>query len=354
MSPRLSVVVCSLNGARGVARCLAALSAQTIRADLEVIVVDDGSADDTSDVGRAGGAIVIRHPSRRGISAARNSGIGVARAPVIAFLDDDCEPGPGWAERMLAAYDDDVVAVGGMVVPDRAAGLISGYLSRHNPIVPQEIELTVSSRLGYRLWLYLRRQWAPDHRQGRRRVASVPSANLSVRESALRTIGGFDARIQFGSEDEDLCRRLARAYPAMSLIFEPDAAVVHYFKATLGDAIRRRRSYGHGSAIMYLKWPEVRPIVFPFPVLILGLLISAFWVPPLAVIAILAPHACYPSGLRAALARHKAACLTDAYLQLLEEACDNFGFVEGLWRFRDLAAELPAIPLARAGAEPKP
>jgi glycosyltransferase involved in cell wall biosynthesis len=354
MSPRLSVVVCSLNGAAGVARCLTSLMAQTIRADLELIVVDDGSTDNTSDVGRAGGATVIRHPRRLGISAARNSGISAAQAPVIAFLDDDCEPGPQWAEQLLAAYDDDVVAVGGPVVPSGSAGLIPGYLTRHNPIVPQEIELTVSGRLSYRFWLYLRRQWAAGERHGRRQVASIPSANLSVRGPALRAVGGFDARIVFGSEDEDLCRRLARAYPRMSLIFEPDAAVVHYFKATLRDAIRRRRAYGHGSAIMFRKWPEVRPTVFPFPVAILGLLISAFWVPPLAVIAILAPHACYPSGLRAALTQHKAGCLTDAYLQLLEEACDNFGFVEGLWRFRDLAAEPPAISLARAAAEPKP
>lgn len=354
MLPRLSVVVCSLNGAHGVARCLMALEAQTIRPDLELIVVDDGSADGTSEVGRAGGAAVVRHPSRRGISAARNSGIRVASAPVIAFLDDDCEPAPGWAETLLSGYDEDVVAVGGAVMPAPAPRLISGYLTRHNPIVPQEIELTRSNRLGYRLRLYLRRQWSADERRGRRPVATMPSANMSVRGSALLAIGGFDERILFGSEDEDLCRRLGRAYPALSLVFEPAAVVVHHFKPTVRDIMRRRRAYGHGSAMMYRKWPEVRPTVFPFPVALLSMLIASAWFPPLLAITALAPHACYPSGLRAAITERRPGCILDAYLQFLEEACDSFGFVEGLWRFRRLAAESLAVSLTPSGAEPKP
>jgi glycosyltransferase involved in cell wall biosynthesis len=354
MSPRLSAVVCSLNGADGVARCLTALAAQTIGPDLELIVVDDGSTDGTSEAARAGGAVVVRHPSRRGISAARNSGIEVASSPVIAFLDDDCEPAPRWAETLLASYDENVVAVGGPVIPASSARPLSGYLTRHNPIVPQEIELTRSNGPGYRLWLYLRRQWSAAERDGRRPVATMPSANMSVRESALHAVGGFDERILFGSEDEDLCRRLARAYPAMRLVFEPEAMVIHHFKATVRDAMRRRRAYGHGSAIMYRKWPEIRPTVFPFPVAIASMLIASAWFPLLLPITILTPHVCYPSGLRAAVGKRRPACILDAYVQLLEEACDNFGFVEGLWRFRGFAAESPALPLAPPPAESKP
>ncbi len=65
MSPRLSVVICSRDGAAGVGRCLRALAAQTIRPALEVIVVDDGSADGTGDVARGHGAIVLRHETSR-------------------------------------------------------------------------------------------------------------------------------------------------------------------------------------------------------------------------------------------------------------------------------------------------
>src|ERR1700761_1868908 len=109
----LAVVICSLNGEDGVRRCLVALLRQTIRRRLEVIVVDDGSIDGTSDVARAYGARVIRHPVNRGLAAARNSGIRAASASLVAFVDDDCEPEPEWAERLVAAYSEGVIGVGG-------------------------------------------------------------------------------------------------------------------------------------------------------------------------------------------------------------------------------------------------
>ena len=106
MSPKLSVVICSLNGAAGVDRCLQALEKQTM-SSLELIVVDDGSTDATSNVGQAHEAIVIRHATNCGLAAARNSGVSAATAPIVAFLDDDCEPDPCWAERLLVAYEED-------------------------------------------------------------------------------------------------------------------------------------------------------------------------------------------------------------------------------------------------------
>ena len=102
MSLKMSVIVCSLNGATGVDRCFRALAAQTVRSSLELILVDDGSTDATSAVGHAHGATVIRHATNQGLAAARNSGLDAARAPIVGFLDDDCEPEPQWAEQILA------------------------------------------------------------------------------------------------------------------------------------------------------------------------------------------------------------------------------------------------------------
>ena len=145
MSPRLSVVICSRDGAAGVGRCLRALAAQTIRPALEVIVVDDGSADGTGDVARGHGAIVLRHETSRGPAAARNTGARVASAPILAFLDDDCEPEPGWAEQAAAAFHDDVIGVAGAVLAGGRPGFMLGYLARHNPLEPQELSLARSS-----------------------------------------------------------------------------------------------------------------------------------------------------------------------------------------------------------------
>lgn len=336
MSPSLSVVIPSLNGADGVRRCLRALERQTIRSALEVIVVDDGSSDDTGEVAAAHHAVVVRHATNRGVSAARNSGIKVASAPVVAFLDDDCEPCSTWAETVVADYGADVVAMGGSIVPGPGPGVVLGYLARHNPLAPQELELASSNNMLYRLGLYLRRQWVATPRTGRRAVVSVPAANMSVRRMALVAIEGFDERITFGSEDEDLCRRLTAAYPGTHLLYNPEAQVVHHFRSSFRAMMRRRRVYGRGSALMYHKWSDVRPTVFPFPAMVAAVFFLAVWFPWLVGVAVLIPHACYPNGLRSAVKKRKPSLLLDAYLQLAEETADDVGFIEGLWDYRHL------------------
>ena len=184
MSADLSVVICSLNGAAGVDRCLHALAAQK-DVELQVIVVDDGSTDDTSEVAREHGVTVIRHEVNRGLAAARNTGVQAATAPVVAFLDDDCEPEPEWARELVDAYTDGVVGVGGTVVPCAPDGYMLGYLQRNNPLLPLESSLARSQKLPYRLYLYVLGQWKPAERHDKREVYSLVGANMSFARGAL-------------------------------------------------------------------------------------------------------------------------------------------------------------------------
>jgi len=353
-SADLSVVICSLNGAAGLGRCLRALPAQTGSVALEVIVVDDGSADDTSAVGRAHGATVIRHETNRGLAAARNSGVQAASAPIVAFLDDDCEPEPEWAQGLLDGYDENVVGVGGVVVPYVRAGFMLGYLRRHNPLLPLEIELAKSQKLPYRLYLYLRRQWKSAERDGRRDVYSLVGANMSFRREVLSK-AAFDERFHFGAEDLDLCLRLARDFPDTRLVVTPDARVKHHFLPSLRDTLRRSRSYGRGCARLYCKWPSMRPTIFPGPVLVLAMLLASVFFPPLLAAAVMLPQVMYPKGLRLAI-RRRPACALDAYVALAEEVWGNAGYLEGLWRFRHLVPEGDTSPAqtTRLRGEPHP
>jgi glycosyltransferase involved in cell wall biosynthesis len=209
--PKMSVVICSLNGAVGVDRCLRALASQTIRSSLELIVVDDGSIDGTSDVGRAHPAIVVRHAANLGLAAARNSGLDAATAPVVAFLDDDCEPEPQWAEQLLAGYEKGVTGVGGPILPAAHNGFMLGYLKRHNPLKPQESNLAESNRIIYRLKLYVKRQWTLTEDSSRREVYSFAGANMSFLRQALIEMGKFDERFRFGGEDQDRSEGLRNA-----------------------------------------------------------------------------------------------------------------------------------------------
>ncbi len=336
MAPSLSVIICSLNGAEGVDRCLRALSGQTVRSSLELIVVDDGSTDSTSDVAHEHAAIVIRHDTCRGLSAARNSGIRAASAPVVAFLDDDCEPASDWAEKVIASFDGDILALGGALATPGETGLMISYLARHNPLDPQELDLAKSDNLTYRLWLYLKRQWLPPQKHGRREVFSFAGGNMSVRRSALLRIGGFDERIRFGGDDDDLFRRLARAFPGSPLVFDPEVRVVHHFVPSLRDMLRRSRAYGRGQAFMCRKWPDQHPAIYPFPFTLLIILILSPQYLWLLAVAVLLPQLFYPAGLRAAVSSRSVPCLLDAYIQLGQESWSNCGFIEGWWRFRTL------------------
>jgi glycosyltransferase involved in cell wall biosynthesis len=340
-TPDLSVVICSLNGAAGVDRCLAGLSRQRFDGWIEAIVVDDGSTDDTADVAHRHGARVVRHPTNKGLSAARNSGVLAANSEIVAFLDDDCEPRPDWAASILAVHGDGVLGVGGPVIPDGGEGPLARYLERHNPLEPLEIELSASESLPYRLLVYLRGLWVDTHDRGRRPVYSLVGANMSFRRDDLIEAGLFDERFKFGAEELDLCRRLAHMYPEDGYVLEPGAQVVHYFDPSLGDTLRRSRAYGRGSARMFRKWPSSRPTFFPFPLAVggLGELAIARRSPKMLLAAALAPQAMYPGGIRHCFTVPGFGSLLDPYVQIAQEAMGDVGFLQGLWMFRDLEPE---------------
>jgi glycosyltransferase involved in cell wall biosynthesis len=106
-SPTISVVIPAFNAERTLGDVLAALQSQESSAD-EVIVVDDGSRDRTSEIARAHGATVVVPPRAGGYAGgARNAGWEVATGDVVVFLDSDAIPDGGWLaglRRALSEY----------------------------------------------------------------------------------------------------------------------------------------------------------------------------------------------------------------------------------------------------------
>src|SRR5262245_53336143 len=92
-APRISVVVPAYQAAGQIERCMAALARQTLpRNEYEIIVVDDGSTDDTANRAARCGARVLRLRRNRGPAQARNTGLAAARAGIVVFTDSDCAP----------------------------------------------------------------------------------------------------------------------------------------------------------------------------------------------------------------------------------------------------------------------
>jgi GT2 family glycosyltransferase len=348
--PDISVVISTLNGATGLERCLRALARQTIADATEVVVVDDGSTDNSIAVATAHGARVVRHGNNAGLAAARNSGVLAANAPIVAFTDDDCEPERGWAEQLLGAHGPGVIGVGGEVVPE-GAGFIGRYLKRHNPLGAREIEVAHSQTAAYRLRLYLRHLWLQDKRDGLRPVHSLCGASMSFPRDLLLESGLFDTRFTFGAEELDLCMRLAQLRPTGSFIYQPEARVVHHFTSSPRDTLKRARGYGRGDARIFRKWPSSPLSVFPYPFVFLALLALGSRRRATLPFALVSPMLMFPAGVRDAVKTGSAECLLDPFIQLAQEAGWNVGFADGAWRYRHLEADAPpsdapGVPIA--------
>jgi glycosyltransferase involved in cell wall biosynthesis len=330
---RISVVVCTLNGATRLDRCLSAIQRQTLGKQLQLIVVDDGSTDDSAALAAAYGAEVLRHPANRGQAAARNTGIAVARAPIVATLDDDCEPEPEWAERLLEGFRDGVVGVGGTATPAPGDRYFDGYLERNNPLQPLESDLASSTRITYRFARYLVRN-ARSRPTGPRAVHAFATANGAFRATALHRVGGFDENFRGGEggEDIDLCLRIGDEYGPGALRFEPSAVLRHHFDTDPRALLRRCRSYGRGAARLYRKRTDLPPTIFPFPALVAGLLVWSRGRAPRLTAALLVPQLIFSAGWQTALRQRSWKPLLDCYVKLFEEASLNLGFIVGLYR----------------------
>src|SRR5919197_3423633 len=122
--PRISVVVCSYNGARTIRDCCEALR-RLEYPNYEVIVVDDGSSDQTAAIAREYDLRLIRTPNR-GLSSARNLGWQAATGEIVAYLDDDAYPDPHWLTYLAAAFLQTThAAVGGPNIPPSSDGPIA-------------------------------------------------------------------------------------------------------------------------------------------------------------------------------------------------------------------------------------
>ena len=335
MIPDATIVITSYGGAERLPRCISSIDRQTIRARLEVIVVDDGSTDDTAVVAERLGARVISHGRNRGIAAARNSGLGAAETELVILLDDDCEAEPEWAAAMLnQAQRDDVSVVGGeLVIVPNDRGFCGGYLQRNNPFKPVEASLLQSDGALFRLREYLGANWRPTTLTGPRVVFSVAGGNACFRRSQVREAGHFTEGAP-AAEETELCLRLRDIFPACHVVYQPAARVVHYTETGFRTLMRRSRQYGRGNAFLMRARGSRRPTIFPAPLLVGGVVVGAVFAPTALLLAILLPPLFFPAGVRTALRTRRAAPLVDPYVRLAIEAAGNVGFVEQLIRGR--------------------
>jgi GT2 family glycosyltransferase len=230
MKPQVSVVVPTCGRPALLARCLQALESQSLPRDqYEVIVAEDRRRD--------------------GPATARNQGWRRARAPIVAFTDDDCIPDHDWLRRGLEALAGGAHAVCGRIVMPLTGA-------------PTDYERDA---------------------QGLERAEFV-TANCFVRKFMLERVGGFDERFRLAwREDSDL--HFGLLAQGARIVREPRAIVVHPVRpANWGVSLRQQRKIMF-DALLFKKHPRLyRERIRAAPrwdycVIVASLLVAPFWTP---------------------------------------------------------------------------
>ncbi len=226
--PRVSVVVCSYNGARTIADCLEGML-RLEYPDFEVIVVDDGSTDDTSAIARRYGFRVIR-TENRGLSSARNTGMRAASAEIVTYTDDDARPDPHWLTFLAATFMTTThAAVGGPNIAPPGDGAVADCVA-NAPGGPVHVLLSDQEA---------------EH---------IPGCNMAFRKTALEAIGGFDPRFRTAGDDVDVCWRIQETGGTIG--FNPAAVVWHHRRSSIRAYWKQQRGYGRAEALLEAKWRD--------------------------------------------------------------------------------------------------
>ncbi|MFN0072016.1 MAG: glycosyltransferase [Chloroflexota bacterium] len=217
MDSFISVIIPALNAGRVIDRCLTALSHQTLdRAQYELLVVDDGSRDDTAERAKAQGARVVRLSVTLGPGGARNAGISAARGEIIVFTDADCEPTASFLESLVTPLSD-----------PRVGGTKGVYLSRQQELVARFVQLEYEDR--YR------------HTAMTRWIDFVDTYAACFWKRDLERVGGFDPMFrQCG--DQELSFRLADA--GVHIRFVPEARTFHLHANRLSSYLKKKFGIG--------------------------------------------------------------------------------------------------------------
>jgi GT2 family glycosyltransferase len=227
-APRVSIVVCTYNGGRTLEQCLRSLFALDYP-DYEVIVVDDGSTDDTRQiVARFPGVRAIHEPNH-GLSYARNVGLHAASGDVVAYTDSDCFADPDWLTYLVEQLQrSGADAVGGPnLTPE------DGWLAACVSASPgQPVHVLESDQVA-------------EH---------IPGCNMAFRREALLTINGFDSQYRKAGDDVDVCWRLKQA--GRWITFAPGAFVWHHRRQTPRTYLRQQAGYGEAEALLLFKHPD--------------------------------------------------------------------------------------------------
>lgn len=226
----VSVIVPARDAGATLGACLDGLAREGVPGDdAELLVVDDGSVDDTRPVAARSGARVLPGGGR-GPAVARNVGARAAQGAILVFLDADTVPRAGWLREMCAPFEEhDVVAVKGR------------YYSCQESAVARFVQLEFEEKY--------------DRLARAAHVDFIDSGTAAYRRQAFLAVGGFDEGFHKPSaEDVELAFRLATR--GARFAFNPRASVWHRHAEHLQAYLIKKALYGYFRVRVYRRYPQ--------------------------------------------------------------------------------------------------
>jgi N-acetylglucosaminyl-diphospho-decaprenol L-rhamnosyltransferase len=246
----IAVVLVTYESAEDLPACIASLPEAAGPHELEIVVVDNASRDDSAGVARSLGAKVIESQRNLGYSRAANRGAGATAAPWLLVANPDTLLAPGSLARLIATASADprIACIGprlrNLDGSDYPTGrrfpslLIGGLHALLGPVWPGN-----PATRRYHLTDLDRSQPAL--------VDWVSGACMLLRRSAFEEVGGFDGSYFMYFEDMDLCLRLARA--GWKVVLEPRAVVEHVVGGSTRHAPYRKVLNHHRSTLRFYR-----------------------------------------------------------------------------------------------------
>jgi GT2 family glycosyltransferase len=224
----MSVIVCTYNGASRIRDCCEGLS-RLDYPNFEVIVVNDGSTDATTNILDEYDFRVIS-TENRGLGTARNIGMEAARGEIVAYLDDDAFPDEQWLTYLATSFmSTNYTGIGGPNIAPPGDGFISEC---------------IANAPGNPVYVLLSDQEA-EH---------IPGCNMAFRKADLQAIGGFDPQFRVAGDDVDMCWRLQQN--GWSLGLNAAATVWHHRRDSVRTYWKQQVGYGRAEAQLMKKWPH--------------------------------------------------------------------------------------------------
>ncbi|MBI4176916.1 MAG: glycosyltransferase [Candidatus Aenigmarchaeota archaeon] len=287
--------------------------------DYEVIVVDDGSKDNTVEIlKKFGNRIkVLQRKKNGGPAAARNDGINAAKGELVAFTDSDCTVSKGWITalvKFLRSLPEDAAGVCGTIYPPKDAN----FLMRLIYFMPQMDGNTIEA----------------EKRKKPFEVNNISCNNALWKKKVLKEMKGFDESFfrdfRTVPEDSELCYRTLKK--GHKFYMHPSAPTYHHFRPTLYEFLRQSYRAGRGGGVVFMKHKDWFGAQTPFvlgymPALMLPVFASQFSFLWLIALAFSGYHA-----LPAFSETKKIEYFVCAsFLWLIKSAANALGFWKGVY-----------------------